>query len=69
MATVTTHVLKDQILVRRERLQVARARPGAEAQVEGLLREVDAALARLDAGSFGACETCHDPIDPPWSRC
>jgi sigma-B regulation protein RsbU (phosphoserine phosphatase) len=63
MATVTTHALKDQILVRRERLQLAQARPGAAAQVEGLLREVDAALARLDAGSFGVCETCQDPIE------
>jgi sigma-B regulation protein RsbU (phosphoserine phosphatase) len=27
------------------------------------LEQVDAALSRFDAGSFGLCETCHDPIE------
>ena len=63
MATVTTHALRDQILVRRERLRAAQGRLDAAAQVEGLLREVDAALERLDGGSLGVCETCDDPIE------
>jgi phosphoserine phosphatase RsbU/P len=29
-----------------------------------LLAEIDAALQRIDAGSYGLCETCHDPIEP-----
>jgi len=29
---------------------------------EGILAEVDAALARLDAGTFGRCENCRRPI-------
>jgi sigma-B regulation protein RsbU (phosphoserine phosphatase) len=28
-----------------------------------LLAEVDSALARMEAGTFGLCETCHDPIE------
>jgi sigma-B regulation protein RsbU (phosphoserine phosphatase) len=28
-----------------------------------LLAEVDAALARVDDGSYGLCEACHDPIE------
>ncbi len=40
-------------------------------QVDALVRrararlvELDAALARLDAGSYGTCSRCGDPIDP-----
>jgi sigma-B regulation protein RsbU (phosphoserine phosphatase) len=29
-----------------------------------LLKEVDSALDRLEGGSWGVCETCHDPIEP-----
>ena len=31
-------------------------------QVEGHLAEVDAALRRLDAGTYGTCERCGQPI-------
>ena len=39
-----------------------------------LLREVKAALARIDDGSYGICESCEDAIKPrrleavPWAR-
>ena len=29
-----------------------------------LIEQVDAALGRLDAGTYGACVTCGQPIDP-----
>jgi sigma-B regulation protein RsbU (phosphoserine phosphatase) len=32
--------------------------------VEDLLRDIDDALARMGAGTYGLCETCHDPIEP-----
>jgi len=32
-------------------------------QVEGELAEVERALGRLDAGSYGICEACGKPID------
>jgi phosphoserine phosphatase RsbU/P len=55
--------IRQQLLERRERLAatVARVSDGTEFQV--LLGEVDAALARLNNGTFGICETCHDPIE------
>ena len=28
-----------------------------------LLHEVDAALRRMDVGTFGICETCGDPVE------
>jgi RNA polymerase-binding transcription factor DksA len=32
--------------------------------VEAELAEIDAALARLDAGTYGICEACGRPIEP-----
>lgn len=34
-----------------------------DARLEHLLAEVDHALARIDKGSYGICDTCHDPIE------
>jgi sigma-B regulation protein RsbU (phosphoserine phosphatase) len=33
------------------------------AQLQNLLQEVDSALSRIDDGSFGLCEVCHDTIE------
>jgi sigma-B regulation protein RsbU (phosphoserine phosphatase) len=32
-------------------------------QVKKLIHEVDAALARMEAGSYGLCDVCHEPIE------
>lgn len=34
------------------------------AVADASLRDVDAALARLDAGEYGSCTSCGDPIAP-----
>ena len=31
--------------------------------LSSLLHEVDAALARIDTGTYGLCKTCHEPIE------
>jgi len=55
---------RPDLLDRRERLLAfSRARPGDEG-LSRLLSEVDAALHRIEAGTFGFCETCRDPIEP-----
>jgi sigma-B regulation protein RsbU (phosphoserine phosphatase) len=55
-----------ELLDRRERLvAISRSRP-QDAGLARLLSEVDAALGRLAAGTFGLCETCHDPIEPEY---
>jgi sigma-B regulation protein RsbU (phosphoserine phosphatase) len=62
-------VLKNQLLTRRERIRTIL--PEADHQQTGpnvgrlreLLREVDSALERMHAGTFGICEVCHDPIE------
>ena len=35
-----------------------------EENAEHVLRAIDAALARIDEGSFGTCQTCGQPIAP-----
>ena len=49
-----------------KRRQLAAELPHARRlpNLERLLAEVDAALARLDDGSFGLCDACHEPIEP-----
>ena len=55
---------RPDLLDRREKLLAfSRSRPEDES-LSRLLAEVDAALDRLEAGTFGYCETCHDPIEP-----
>ena len=64
MATVIDDSLREQLLERREKLQVATSWSGAKAELARLLEEVDAALERMDNGTYGLCEVCHDPIEP-----
>jgi sigma-B regulation protein RsbU (phosphoserine phosphatase) len=45
-----------------ERLRTALA-TRADARLEGLLGEVDRALAQIDCGGYGICESCHDSIE------
>lgn len=52
-----------QLLERRHRLHRAMSTRGAE-DLRHLLSDVDAALGRMDDGTFGLCELCHDPIEP-----
>jgi sigma-B regulation protein RsbU (phosphoserine phosphatase) len=64
METIVSDSLHEQLLERRDKLQVTASLFGANAEFTRLLDEVDAALARMDDGSYGLCEVCHDPIEP-----
>ncbi len=57
-------MLRDELLNRRERLEIARSRDGAEPEFARLLAEVDAALGRFENGKFGLCDECRGPIEP-----
>lgn len=64
MATVIDDSLREQLIERRGRLELSASAPaGVDAELARLLTEVDAALARMDDGSYGLCEVCHDPIE------
>src|SRR5262249_40397934 len=61
-APTLIHEMRPKILERRARLQAAARSVSAE-YVNDLLAEVDATLRRLEDGSYGICESCHDPIE------
>ena len=63
MATPVETLVRDQLAERRQRLESAAATLPGDEQVRRLLREVDAALSRLDGGTFGICESCHEEIE------
>ena len=67
MASATVHEsegqIRDQLLDRRQRLQTVIADAPDALPLSQLLEEVDATLARIELGTFGLCDVCHDPIE------
>jgi phosphoserine phosphatase RsbU/P len=63
MATLEVDFLHGQLEDRKRRLEQAMAMAPQNGGLAGLLREVDSALARMDKGSYGLCETCHEPVE------
>ena len=61
-ALVRDAVLRNQLLSRRQKLRAAVPRAQTQ-KLARLLEEVDSALERMDAGTYGICETCHEPIE------
>jgi len=64
MATVIDVALREQLLDRRQRLEVVIDEADDPEHLQHLLAEVDAALGRMDGGGFGLCEVCRDPVEP-----
>jgi len=56
-------VLRRQLMERRQRLEGTVGGLRQREPILKLLREVDATLARMDEGSFGACEACKGAIE------
>ncbi len=56
------HLLRDQLVVRRQKLETAVARTQT-ANLLQLLEQVDRALERVDTGSYGICEECKTPVE------
>lgn len=51
-------------LSRMDALQAQAMAKASGARRAALLREIGAALRRIDNGSYGDCERCEEPIDP-----
>jgi sigma-B regulation protein RsbU (phosphoserine phosphatase) len=64
MMTAEQTYLRTELEQRRERLHTALHSPAADASLSQLLTAVDEALRRIDQGTFGLCETCHDSVEP-----
>lgn len=56
--------VRDQLVERRERLEGAARSNGDWFEFAELIGQVDAALARLDDGTFGKCEVCDGEVEP-----
>jgi sigma-B regulation protein RsbU (phosphoserine phosphatase) len=56
-------IVRGQLLDRRQKLETALVKFSESGRLRQLLQEVDAALDRLVAGSYGLCEVCHDPVE------
>jgi sigma-B regulation protein RsbU (phosphoserine phosphatase) len=63
MAEWDTSILRSELLDRRSRLESARASQVDSVEVERLMRDVDSALQRMDQGTYGICDVCHDTIE------
>jgi sigma-B regulation protein RsbU (phosphoserine phosphatase) len=63
MASPQQAYLRTELERRYDRLESAIQAPSADPSLSNLLSEVDAALDRMDAGTYGLCETCHDTIE------
>jgi phosphoserine phosphatase RsbU/P len=60
---VTQDFLRDQLQTRRQRLEAVIPGSHDHAQLTQLLSEVDSALERIDNGTYGICEECHEPVE------
>jgi sigma-B regulation protein RsbU (phosphoserine phosphatase) len=63
MVTAIEPLLRQQLIDRRQKLEVAARRTEGTSEISRLLQEVDSALQRMDTGSYGLCDVCHDPIE------
>lgn len=63
MGTTLNNFMREQLLDRKRRLERVANHHHGSAHLHGLLEEVDGALARIDDGSFGICESCHESIE------
>ena len=58
----TAYTIRPQLVERRARLEAASGSVSDD-YLNQLLAEVDTALAKIDVGRYGLCETCNDPIE------
>jgi len=63
MAAVIDQFMLGQLQDRRHRLEHAAKESTHSTLLHRLLDEVDAALARMEDGSYGICEYCHEPVE------
>jgi phosphoserine phosphatase RsbU/P len=56
-------IVRGQLMDRRQKLETALVKFSESGRLRQLLQDVDVALDRLGAGSYGLCEVCHDPVE------
>jgi sigma-B regulation protein RsbU (phosphoserine phosphatase) len=63
MATLFEGEIRTQLTQRRQSLEKGISFSPDNRYLSDLLKEVDAALSRLNSGTFGICEICHESIE------
>jgi sigma-B regulation protein RsbU (phosphoserine phosphatase) len=63
MAAAHESRIREELLDRRQRLEGALPTARDQDPLQHLLREVDSALDRLESGTWGVCETCHEAVE------
>jgi phosphoserine phosphatase RsbU/P len=63
MEDMNLESIKSQLVERRLRLRSSVGEISDPENLYSLIREVDSALERIDNGTYGLCEVCHDPIE------
>jgi len=63
MATHFESVVRTQLVSRRQKLEAAVTVSPNRPYLSSLLQQVDAALSRMDDGTYGLCDECHEPIE------
>jgi phosphoserine phosphatase RsbU/P len=67
--TTELNYLRDELELRRKRLLDASQVDAANSSIRQLLVNVDAALSRMESGTYGVCEECHESIEPDRLLC
>jgi len=63
MEAYQREAIRAQLVDRRQRLTTAVNHVEESTHLVQLLQQVDAALERMDHGSYGLCKACHDPVE------
>lgn len=63
MATTEMGFLQGQLKERKQRLESVIVTTPNDAGLQALLHEVDSALDRFGAGTYGLCDSCHEAIE------
>lgn len=63
MVTAVEPLLREQLIDRRHKLEAAANGFTEATEVLRLLAEVDSALNRMEMGTYGLCDVCHDPVE------
>jgi len=56
-------LLRNQLVDRRQKLEAASEATKENPDIVRLIGEVDSALKRMDDGTYGLCQVCHEPIE------
>lgn len=63
METIQTSIIKDQLEIRKEKLSEAVSQMPDNSGLIELIKQVDSTLEKLNNGTYGACEVCHDSVE------